>query len=86
MNRLKDRPGEFPLGRFLLCENIDELNAKINNKYMIGMGNETFAPEGVVTRAQFVQILYNIEGKPPVTPNSQFVDVLPDPLYDYRSN
>ena len=52
-----------------------------NNKYMIGMGNETFAPEGVVTRAQFVQILYNIEGKPSVTPNSQFVDVLPDQWY-----
>ena len=52
-----------------------------NNKYMIGMGNETFAPEGVVTRSQFVQILYNVEGKPAVTPNNQFIDVLPDQWY-----
>ena len=52
-----------------------------NNHCMVGVGNDTFAPQGVVTRAQFVQILYNIEGKPPVTPTDQFIDVLSNQWY-----
>ena len=52
-----------------------------NNGYMIGVGDEVFAPGGIVTRAQFVQLLYNIEGKPSFTPTDQFVDVLPGQWY-----
>ena len=34
------------------------------HEIMQGIGNKTFAPEGNLTRAQFAQILYNMEGKP----------------------
>lgn len=34
------------------------------HEIMQGIGNKTFAPEGNLTRAQFAQILYNMERKP----------------------
>ena len=41
---------------------------------MTGFGNGRFAPEGTVTRAQMVQILYAMEGKPEAG-GSSFTDV-----------
>ena len=41
---------------------------------MTGFGNGRFAPEGTVTRAQMVQILYAMEGKPE-TNGGSFTDV-----------
>ena len=43
--------------------------------YMAGMSNTQFAPNGTVTRAQIVQILYAREGKPAVSNAKKFNDV-----------
>ena len=42
---------------------------------MSGMTETTFAPEGKVTRAQVVQTLYALAGKPDVTADGQFSDL-----------
>ena len=42
--------------------------------YMRGMSADTFAPEGLVTRAQVAQILYNMEGKPSFLQSGSFSD------------
>ncbi len=44
-------------------------------KVMQGIGNKQFAPESSLTRAQLVQILYNMEGKPAYTVEDEFPDV-----------
>ena len=48
--------------------------------YMSGMDTHVFAPRGVTTRAQLVQILYNLEGKPKGTA-ANFSDVQADAWY-----
>lgn len=45
------------------------------HEIMQGIGNKTFAPEGNLTRAQFAQILYNMEGKPEYETDKTFDDV-----------
>lgn len=50
------------------------------NGVMQGMDSTTFSPDTNLTRAQMVQILYNIEGKPTVTAAS-FLDVKSDAWY-----
>lgn len=50
------------------------------NGVMQGMDSATFSPDTNLTRAQMVQILYNIEGKPAVTAAS-FLDVKKDAWY-----
>ncbi len=48
----------------------------VDNGYMNGTSATTFAPTKVLTRAQFVQILYNIEGEPEgFTGKTAFTDV-----------
>lgn len=47
----------------------------VENGYMAGMGNDMFAPEGLVTRAQLTQILYATEEKPEVKEVSPFTDI-----------
>lgn len=44
---------------------------------MGGYGNGLFRPDTPLTRAQFVQILYNLEGRPPVEADPAFSDVAP---------
>ena len=43
--------------------------------YMSGMDTHVFAPRGVTTRAQLVQILYNFVGGPAVTGETPFTDL-----------
>ena len=54
------------------------LNVKIllvlKKKVVRGMSADTFAPEGLVTRAQVAQILYNMEGKPSFLQSGSFSD------------
>ena len=45
---------------------------------MSGTGTHTFAPYGVTTRAQIVQILYNLEGEPKVSGTTPFTDLTQD--------
>ena len=47
------------------------------NGLMSGYGNGLFGPDNPLTRAQFVQILYNKEGRPAVTGGQSFTDVAP---------
>ena len=43
--------------------------------YMVGTGENTFDPNGLVNRAQVAQILYNMEGKPAFTQRGVFSDL-----------
>ena len=56
-----------------------------------GMGDGTFAPTGTTTRAQIVQILYNLEGTPAVSGTTPFTDLTanwykPAILWAYQNN
>ena len=46
--------------------------------YMSGMDTHVFAPRGVTTRAQLVQILYNFVGGPEVSGETPFTDLTDD--------
>ena len=48
---------------------------------MQGTSDSTFAPDGLVTRAQVFQTLYNMEGKPAVSGTGAFSDVKADDWY-----
>ena len=54
---------------------VDEIAYAVEHGIMEGVGNNQFNPEGSITRAQLVQILYNIEGRPTVTGTNNFTDV-----------
>lgn len=45
------------------------------NKIMNGIGSHTFDPDGRLTRAQMVVMLYNLSGKPEVSGTSPFKDL-----------
>lgn len=45
------------------------------NGLMAGTGTTTFSPTATLTRAQAVQVLYNLEGQPTVTGKNTFTDV-----------
>lgn len=51
----------------------------VDGGYMNGTGENTFSPNGVVTRAQVVQVLYNMAGKPNAAGYS-------NPFYDVSGN
>ena len=42
---------------------------------MSGIGNDLFGPKLTTTRAQIVQILYNLEGEPKVSGKTPFTDL-----------
>ena len=50
----------------------------VTHGIMGGMGDGTFAPTGTTTRAQIVQILYNLEGEPKVSGKTPFTDLTQD--------
>ena len=47
----------------------------IANGLMSGIGNDLFGPKLTTTRAQIVQILYNLEGEPKVSGTTPFTDL-----------
>lgn len=53
----------------------DAVRFAIENGLMNGIGNNLFAPDANLSRAQLTQILYNKEGKPTVDSISPFTDV-----------
>ena len=63
----------------------------VTHGIMGGMGDGTFAPTGTTTRAQIVQILYNLEGTPAVSGTTPFTDLTanwykPAIIWAYQNN
>ena len=56
-----------------------------DNKYMLGVSDDRFDPNGAVTRAMFVTILHRIEGEPDGE-GKAFSDVVPGEYYEKRLN
>ena len=50
----------------------------VTNGLMSGVGSGRFAPKMTTTRAQIVQILYNLEGEPEVSGTTPFTDLTQD--------
>ena len=50
----------------------------VANGLMSGVGGNLFAPKKTTTRAQIVQILYNLEGEPKVSGTTPFTDLTQD--------
>ena len=50
----------------------------VANGLMSGIGNNLFGPKLTTTRAQIVQILYNLEGEPKVSGKTPFTDLTQD--------
>ena len=53
----------------------DEVQYVYENGFMLGMTEDTFAPEATLTRAMLVTILYRMAGEPEVTDRASFADV-----------
>lgn len=54
----------------------------LNNNYMNGESETKFNPNGTVSRAQMVQVLYNLEGQPGYTSgHTPFEDITPGSWY-----
>ncbi len=51
------------------------------NSLMNGYGNGTFAPDAKLSRGMLTQILYNKEGRPPVSYNNAFGDIVNNAWY-----
>ncbi len=56
----------------------DGIRYCVTHQLMSGVGNSRFAPKATTTRAQIVQILYNLEGEPKVTGKTPFTDLTQD--------
>ncbi|MDR0812670.1 MAG: S-layer homology domain-containing protein [Oscillospiraceae bacterium] len=52
-----------------------------DNRVVTGYPDSTFRPNNTMTRAEFVQVLYSLAGKPAVTPTTAFTDVKSDDWY-----
>ena len=50
----------------------------VTHQLMSGVGGNLFAPKMTTTRAQIVQILYNLEGEPKVSGTTPFTDLTQD--------
>ena len=60
----------------------DEVDYATYGKMMNGMGNDMFMPNRNTTRAEFVTVLYRLEGQPAVSGSNPFVDVKSGSWYD----
>ena len=59
----------------------DEVDAMLSLKFMKGISAKEFDPNGSLTRAMFVTILYRIEEEPAATGQTAFADVDTDTWY-----
>ena len=53
----------------------DGIQYCVTHQLMSGIGNDLFGPKLTTTRAQIVQILYNLEGEPKVSGTTPFTDL-----------
>lgn len=60
---------------------IPYVNYVLEEGLMTGISSNTFAPNGVVTRAQYVQVLFALSGKPTGAERSAFTDLKPNAWY-----
>ena len=56
----------------------DGIRYCVTHQLMSGIGNNLFGPKLTTTRAQIVQILYNLEGEPEVSGTTPFTDLTQD--------
>ena len=56
----------------------DGIQYCVTHQLMSGIGNDLFAPKKTTTRAQIVQILYNLQGEPRVYGSTPFTDLTND--------
>ena len=56
----------------------DGIRYCVTHQLMSGIGNDLFGPKLTTTRAQIVQILYNLEGEPEVSGTTPFTDLTQD--------
>ena len=56
----------------------DGIQYCVAHQLMSGIGNDLFGPKLTTTRAQIVQILYNLEGEPKVSGTTPFTDLTQD--------
>ena len=56
----------------------DGIQYCVTHQLMSGIGNNLFGPKLTTTRAQIVQILYNLEGEPKVSGKTPFTDLTQD--------
>ena len=56
----------------------DGIQYCVTHQLMSGIGNDLFGPKLTTTRAQIVQILYNLEGEPKVSGTAPFTDLTND--------
>ena len=56
----------------------DGIQYCVAHQLMSGIGNDLFGPKLTTTRAQIVQILYNLEGEPKVSGKTPFTDLTQD--------
>ena len=56
----------------------DGIQYCVTHQLMSGIGNDLFGPKLTTTRAQIVQILYNLEGSPKVSGTTPFTDLTND--------
>ena len=59
----------------------DAVSYAVDNGFMAGVGEGTFAPDATLTRAQLSQMLYALEGAPEVTGSAGFTDVAGNAWY-----
>ena len=74
--RVQNVFSDVPTGKWY----VNAIQYVYENDIMSG-GNEKFNPSGKITREQFVQVLYNCEGKPNVTIDNPFSDVKKEKYY-----
>jgi hypothetical protein len=59
----------------------EQINSAVDKNIMKGYPDNTFKPDNPITRAEFVQVLYNLAGMPTVSGSSDFTDVAASDWY-----